>query len=115
MREWDYLVTVGNQIIKRTCSDTVLTKLLDKIKDQEYKVWELVEENKPKIKCKCTFNFDEEYFLLDKPFGKYKNKNSLKGCKNINLIYDELCNMVTDMETIGHRFIEGECLDELLD
>ena len=87
---------------------------METIKDQKYKVWELLEENKPNIKCKCTFNFDEECFLLDKPFGKYKTKNSLKGCKNINLIYDKLCNMVTEMETIGHKFIEGDCLDEFI-
>lgn len=101
-------------MVKQTSSEKVLDLVTERIKDKPYKVWELIDYNEPKIDCTCTFNFDEEYFLLDKPFGKYQSRNDIKGCKEINKLYDELKEKVTNMVTIGHKFIEGECLDEVL-
>lgn len=88
--------------------------------NKAYQVWDFNYEYEPKKDVTCVFNFNDECFSLsdELTIGKTtykKGKHSLKGCKDINAVYDRLSDAVSDMETVGHRFIEGECLDGLLD
>ena len=88
-------------------------------KDKEYYLWELVEHHVPKQKIACSFDFNKEMFEVDNDLYLNgvcykKGRHSLRGCKTINEFYDKIKEKVATLETIGHKHIDGECLDGLL-
>lgn len=115
------MVTTDKDSFLFTDEDTLELKLME-LEEMgiPHKVWVFDYEYEPKKDITCVFNFNDECFSLsdELTIGKTtykKGKHSLKGCKDINAVYDKLSDAVSDMETVGHRFIEGECLDGLLD
>ena len=92
---------------------------LKEFEDKPYWLWTLTDKHIPKQKVRCVFNFDKERFEIDNDMMfngclYKKGRHSLAGCKTINDIFDKLKGLVSEMTVIGHKKINGKCLDDLL-
>ena len=114
-----HTLIVTKKIPSKTFLEDTIEPFIAKHKKDEYYVWELRTAHIPEKDVACEFDYDKESFYIDNDVilngVKYKKGNhSLKRCKTINKFFNELKKVCSTMTVVGHRKIDGTCLDELL-
>lgn len=110
---------ITEKMPKETFSEDTINPVIANRENDEYYVWMLMNIHNPKKKVTCKFDYDKQSFYIDgdvvlKGVTYKKGNHSLKKCKTINAFFDELKKVCSTMTVVGHRKIDGTCLDELL-
>lgn len=110
---------ITRKIPDKTFLENTIEPFIANHKKDEYYVWALQTAHLPERKVACEFDWDKESFIIDDEVilngVRYKKGNhSLKRCKTINTFFNDLKKVCSTMTVVGHRKIDGTCLDELL-